>query len=201
MIPRKKKPCKGTGKAKNFTGCQEVTYLHRYGLCTQCFGEWLYSTGEGKEVLSKSIHKAQAPRKALEKAIETHKAEKGLATLLTNVKNVCHKYVRLRDEGKPCISCGTPYKSNFQAGHFYKAELFSTLRFNEYNINGQCEQCNLREEGNLNHYELNLPNRIGEDKFNEIKRLAIREKQTSHKWNREALKAIRIYYQQKIKNL
>ncbi len=200
-ISPKKKPCKGINKAKGFKGCGEVTYAHRYGLCTACFREWLYSTGEGKKVLYKALFKAQAPRKALERAIETHNEQKGLASLLTNVKNTCHTFVKLRDKGKPCISCQTPFKDNFQAGHYYKAELFSTLKFHEDNIHGQCEQCNLRLEGNLNNYELNLPGRIGEERFKELKRLAGIDKKVDHKWDRELLKAIRKLYQVKSKQL
>ena len=200
-ISPKKKPCKGINKAKDFKGCSEVTYAHRYGLCTACFREWLYSTGEGKKVLDKALIKAQAPRKELEKAIETHNQQKGLASLLTNVKNTCHTFVKLRDKGKPCISCGTPFNSEFQAGHYYKAENFSTIKFHEDNIHGQCEQCNLRLEGNLNNYELNLPNRIGEERFKELKRLAGIDKKVDHKWDRELLKSIRKLYQVKLKQL
>jgi len=200
-ISPKRKPCKGTNKAKNFKGCNELRYPHRYGLCKTCFGEWLYSTGEGEKILNKALNKAQAPRKSLEKAIETYKQEKGLASLLTNVKNTCHTFIKLRDKGKPCISCQTPFKENFQAGHYYKSELFSTLKFHEDNIHGQCEQCNLRLEGNLNNYELNLPERIGEVKFKELNRLAGMDKKIDHKWDRELLKAIRKIYQVKTKKI
>jgi hypothetical protein len=127
---------------------------------------------------------------------------KGLTTVLNSVKNACHKYIRERDKGKPCVSCGTQWHKDFHAGHYYKAEIFSSIKFNEYNINGQCVKCNIRKEGNLNDYEINLPNRIGIDSFKALKQLAILDrKQTNFKWDREELKRIRLYYNKKFKEI
>ena len=201
-IPPKKKECKkGTGKAKDFKGCNEFKYIHRYGLCSSCFGEWLYSSGEGKKLLYGAVNKAQKPRIELEAAIKEHEENKGLPSLLVNVRNVCHTYIKLRDKAKPCISCGNPWNKDFQAGHYYKAETFSTIKFNELNINGQCKQCNLRKDGNFGDYSLNLPRRIGQENFNEITRLADLHKKIDHKWDREELKKIRKEYNIKIKEL
>lgn len=139
--------------------------------------------------------------KELKVLAKKRKERIGLSTLLESVKNLCHEYIRIRDKGKPCISCKTPYHKDFQAGHFYKAELFSSLKFHEFNINGQCVQCNIRLEGNLNDYALNLPKRIGKDIVNGLEVIAHKERQQGFKWDREELKRIRKYYRDKIKNL
>lgn len=188
----KKKPCKE---------CSELTYYRKYGMCYGCYGEWLLNSEEGQEKLRKATLKATADRRAIEKGIQEKKDRKKLGGLLANVRNIVHEYIRLRDKGKPCISCGIPYKSDFQAGHFYKAELYSTLKFNEFNIHGQCQLCNLRKEGNLNEYDQNLPNRIGQDAYELLKEKAEEDKRTDHKWDREELNNIREYYKEKIKNL
>jgi len=201
-LPPKKKVCKkGTSKAKGFKGCNEFKYIHRYGLCSSCFGEWIYSSGEGKKLLNGALNKAQKPRKEMEQAIVAYNKEKGLPALLVNVRTVCHTYIKLRDNGKPCISCGTPWNKDFQAGHYFKAETFSTIKYNELNISGQCQLCNLRKDGNFGDYSLRLPKRIGQEKFNEITQLAEIDKKINHKWDREKLKEIRKYYQTKIKEL
>lgn len=201
MIQPKKKKCKGTGKAKGY-GCGDETYHRVYGLCKQkCYPDWLLNSEQGKIMLEKATLKATKPRRELEKAESEHNNRKGITTLLKSLKEVCHKYIRLRDEGKPCISCGTPWKSDFDAGHFYKSELYSNLRFNEHNIHGQCIQCNRREEGNLSQYLVNLPKRIGEWKFNLLKSEAENYKQQDFKWDREHLKKLKSYYTKKIKEL
>jgi hypothetical protein len=201
MIEIKSKPCKGTGKAKGF-GCGKLTKHRVYGIGKMCcYSDWLLNSENGKIHLEKITLKVTKPRKDFQKFKKERKERIGLASLLESVKTVCHKYIRLRDKGKPCISCQNPYQTNHQAGHFYKAELFSLVRFNEFNINGQCEQCNLRREGNESEYRINLPDRIGEANFNELNKLASFEKRTSHKWDRLNLIEIRNYYKQKIKEL
>lgn len=198
-IPIKNKKCKGTGIAKGY-GCGKPT-LHRiYGLGKMCcYSDWLLNSENGKIKLAKATLKATKPRRELEQAANVQKEEKGLASLLSSLKTVCHKYIRLRDEGKPCISCGTPYKTNFQAGHYFKSEIYSTIRFHELNINGQCEQCNMRKDGNVNGYSLRLPDRIGQESFEYITRLAELQKKTDFKWDREWLKNQRKHYNKLLK--
>tara|TARA_R110001606_G_scaffold398055_1_gene576200 strand:- start:8963 stop:9568 length:606 start_codon:yes stop_codon:yes gene_type:complete len=201
MLKPKQKKCKGTGKAKGF-GCGKLTAHRTYGLGKMCcWSKWLLESENGKEYLQKATLKVTAPRKEFEAFKKERKERIGLTALLESVKNVCHKYIRLRDENKPCISCQMPYQTNHQAGHFYKAELFSLVRFNEFNINGQCEQCNLRREGNESEYRINLPNRIGLENFKELNKIASFEKRTNHKWDRQNLIEIRNYYKKKIKEL
>lgn len=201
MIKPKPKPCKGIGIAKGY-GCGKITNNRKYGLGKMCcYPDWLLNSENGKIKLEKARLKASKPRREFEKFKKETKDRENITTLLKSVRNVCHKYIRLRDKGKACISCGMPYKENYQAGHFFKAELFSTIKFHEDNIHGQCEQCNLRKEGNESEYRIRLPKRIGIEKFNELIKLAEFDKRTTHKWDRESLKQIRAYYNQKIKDL
>jgi len=198
------KRCRGTSKDTIGLGCNELSEDRKLGLCmdvNKCYQKFLYGTEKGKARVERMTLKITKPRKELEIAIKEATDRKGITTLLKSLKNVCHKYIRLRDKGKPCISCRTPYKSDFQAGHFYKAELYSNLRFNENNINGQCMKCNERLEGNLNPYSINLPKRIGEWKYNVLKSEAEKYKQEDFKWDREHLKKLRSYYNNKIKEL
>lgn len=201
MIQNKPKACKGIGKAKGY-GCGKLT-LHRvHGLGKMCcYASWLYTSDAGKAKLSKAINQVQKPRLELEKAEKEKKERTGITTLIKSVVNVFHEYVRLRDKHKPCIACGTPWKEDFQASHFFKAELYSTLKFHEDNVHGGCVKCNIPLEGNLSPYAVNLPNRIGVERFEELNRLAALEKQTYFKWCREELREIRDKYKVKLKEL
>lgn len=135
----------------------------------------------------------------IEKAIEKKKENKKLGYLLENTKNKCHEFIRLRDKGLPCISCNNPYNNDFQAGHFYKAELYSNLKFDENNINGQCRQCNLRKEGNESGYRVGIIKRFGAEHLIKLDELAESYKKEDFKWDREQLNEIRDYYKQKLK--
>jgi hypothetical protein len=199
----KEKKCKGQGKAKSFKGCGKNTNVsfRKYGLCVKCYASFILDTDIGRVILAKATLKASEPRLKLEQAKLEKKNKNSLETLKMNVRNICHEFIRLRDKGKPCISCGQEWHSDFQAGHYYKAELFSTLKFNEYNIHGQCQGCNIRNEGNLSQYAVNLPKRIGSLNFESINLLADLDKQINFKWDRLELNKIRKEYQQKIKDL
>lgn len=201
MINPKEKPCKGTGKAKGY-GCGKMTAHRIYGLGKMCcYGDWLFNSVEGRKKLEAAKLIAAKPRLELEKFKKERNQSKSLAILLKSVRKVCHEYIRLRDKGKPCISCGTPWNQEFQAGHFYKAETFSSIKFHENNIHGQCPQCNIYKNGNESQYRVNLPERIGSEQFEHLEGLAALDKKLNHKWDREALNAIREYYKKKIKEL
>lgn len=189
----KEKKCKGINKAISFQGCGKLVNVafRKYGLCSSCYAEFLTETEVGKVILFKTINKVQKPRIELEKAHKEHKEKKGIAGALLITKTVVHAYVRKRDQGKNCISCGCNWNPEFEAGHHYSANSFTTLKFNLDNIAGQCFFCNNKLEGNFSNYALNLPKRIGVERYNELVRLASIDKQFSKVWNLENLKEIR----------
>lgn len=199
----KKKPCKSMGKSKGFEGCGEPQFNRKYGLgiVCGCYSKWLLETPEGQDLLKTHTLKATKTSRDFKVFEEEEARLKSIKWLLINTRNACHTYIKLRDEGKPCISCGMPYNTSFQAGHFYKAETFSNIKFNEFNINGQCKGCNLHKEGNESEYRVNLPKRIGQDAFDEINRLAREYKQSNFKWHKDELNKIRTHYINKAKEL
>lgn len=120
-----------------------------------------------------------------------------LPRLLKLTEAACNRYIRLRDEGKPCVSCGSD-KAN-QAGHYIAVNLSSFLRFDEFNINLQCPGCNLFKHGNPVAYRIELRKRIGEFELERLERDFLEKK--VHKWSRQSLMDIKEYYEQKIKTL
>jgi len=76
-----------------------------------------------------------------------------------------NKYIRLRDREKGCVSCGIPLNNRkFDAGHFY-ATTYEGLRFHEWNVHGQCVQCNQHEHSNPHEYRRRITNRITPDQL------------------------------------
>ena len=201
MVKIKEKPCKGMGKAKGFESCGYLFFKRTYGLCQKCYSKWLLTTPEGKEKLSKATLKATKPRRDLEKARAEKKEYKSLGWLLINTRTICHDYIKLRDKGKPCVSCNQPWSKDHQAGHWKKAELFSTLKFDERNIHNQCEGCNLFNDGNVQEYGNRIHLRIGREGKKELEHLAELDKQINFKWDRLQLVETRDYYKAKIKEL
>ena len=130
-------------------------------------------------------------KKVLKEKLET------VTSLAVKAQKVFNTYIRLRDEGKPCISCKTPYKKNFQAGHYFSAGFHWSVRYNENNCFGQCIRCNMYLSGNLQQYSVNILERITPDQLEE---LSIKSQKTI-KYSKEELINIRLLYQQKIKIL
>jgi hypothetical protein len=137
----------------------------------------------------------------IEILVKKKKERIALGTLMGYTKTKVHKYVRERDKGKRCISCGCTYSEDFDAGHFYPSSQFSAIKFDLDNIHGQCIQCNRYKEGNFENYSLNLPNRIGIDNYNKLVKRAKNSKKVVKKWNREELKAIQREINIKMKQL
>lgn len=199
MIEPKEKRCSGTGLAKGY-GCGKMTKYRVHGLCTKdCYPEWLMNSENGKLKMQRAMLKVSKPRMDLEAAKEERDERRKISNYLQSAKDSCHAFIRERDKGLNCVSCGNPWHEDFQAGHLYKAELFSTLKFDEKNISGQCRRCNLFNDGNESGYRVGIINRYGVDHLNYLDEKAAIEKQINHKWERHELQKIRIDYIQKLR--
>lgn len=110
-----------------------------------------------------------------------------LPKLLKKTEEVFNAYIRKRDEGLPCISCGkVKDKRNIQAGHYAPVKGNSNVRFNEWNVNGECDYCNGFDEFHLIGYRKNLINKIGLKAVEWIEENRNKPK----KWTREELNEI-----------
>jgi len=89
-----------------------------------------------------------------------------------------NKFIRERDKGQMCISCGQRLREgNIDAGHLWSAGGHSNVRFNEFNVNAQCSRpCNKDKSGDINNYRLGFIERYGVDKLNELDLIAKIEK-------------------------
>jgi len=104
-------------------------------------------------------------------------------------------YIRARD-GKICISCGTT-KPDIQycAGHYRTRGAASHLRYNEDNVNSQCnKKCNLERSGAISDYRPALIAKIGIERVE-----ALENNNQAHTWTIEELKAIKSEYKAKLK--
>jgi hypothetical protein len=120
-----------------------------------------------------------------------------LPKLLKETEALCNRYVRLRDAGKPCVSCGGYH--TLQAGHYIAVGQCSFTRFNEFNVNGQCGGCNGPKGGNAIPYRIELRKRIGDFELEKLERDFIENRR--YKWGRQELEEMKEYYRNKIADL
>lgn len=72
-----------------------------------------------------------------------------------------NKFIRLRDDKLPCISCGRFHNGQYHAGHYLTVGAHPELRFDENNCHKQCSVCNNHLSGNLLNYRAALISKIG----------------------------------------
>lgn len=112
----------------------------------------------------------QEKRKAKEKAElrkvdrEKLKALKTRSEWLKELQVIFNRFIRLRDAGLPCISCGAldDGSRQMQAGHYKTVGAHPALRFDEKNCHSQCSRCNNFLSGNLLPYRVALIAKVGQ---------------------------------------
>lgn len=128
-----------------------------------------------------------------------------LPKLKAKLQEVFNEYIRLRDKGERCISCGLRNYSNpnayLQAGHYYPVSGYDGLRFDEDNVHGECARCNCFDESHLIGYGENLIKKIGQERYDALKQRAADYKKNGYKWSRAELLEKIEYYKAKIKEL
>lgn len=112
-----------------------------------------------------------------------------------------NRYVRLRDAGKGCISCGADCSAASvggvgDAGHFRSRGSAPHLRFDERNCHLQCKRCNRYLSGNVADYRVGLIERIGLDAVR-----ALECDQAGRDHSIDALKSIKAEYRAKARDL
>ena len=185
MIERKPKKCKGTGKAKGY-GCGDPCFPHRYGLCLNCFKEWLFGTEAGKEVLNATRIQAKkkAKTEAEKQARKETKAKKEAARNKSYFEKLLQKevneIVRIIDTEKGCISCthgwGGKVTRQFHAGHRISVGSNPTLRYHFSNIFKQCSICNNYKSGNERAFDAGILKIYGAANLDIIQSLPVRFK-------------------------
>ena len=83
--------------------------------------------------------------------------------LTKKAQRAFNRFIRARDRGKPCISCGREYDyrpNQWDAGHFISVGSDPSRRFDPRNCHGQCKKCNRFKSGNAVGYERGLVERF-----------------------------------------
>ncbi|PVX61261.1 recombination protein NinG [Paraburkholderia unamae] len=120
-----------------------------------CSLEWARKVAAQKAARAK-----RDERKSLREALEKAKT-RGMH--LRELQTAFNAWIRQRDAGLPCISCGraASWRGQWDAGHYRSVGSNPASRFDPFNVNKQCGPCNVHLSGNLIAYRVGLVRKIG----------------------------------------
>lgn len=117
----------------------------------------------------KDVNQEKAQKALKQVELQQHRADKERVKPKGHhakaAQTAFNAWVRLRDHGEPCISCGTTADIQYAAGHYKPSGSNPALRFEPLNVHKQCNMtCNMAKSGNLIPYRVALIEKIGQDK-------------------------------------
>jgi Bacteriophage Lambda NinG protein len=121
------------------------------------------------------------------------------------LKTALHDYVRQRDYGKPCISCGGQIAWGSgttggvcDAGHYMSVGAHANLQFEPSNIHAQCKHCNSvkGKGGNYAEYRKGLIARCGLAHVE-----ALECDNEPRKYSKDKLRELTVFYRAELKKL
>ena len=109
------------------------------------------------------LEQAQEKRKKETRRMRREFNDKDRSYQLKKAQESFNAYIRERDKGMPCISCGRYHEGQYHAGHYKTVKAHPELRFEPLNAAKQCSACNNHLSGNIANYREGLLNRIGQE--------------------------------------
>lgn len=136
--------------------------------CIACAAE--VGKAQREKDRAKALAKQKAERTKAEKEGRQRRRAKRIelktkSQWRSEAQTAFNKYVRLRDAGKPCISCGRlpeqKLGGTMDCGHYRTRGAARHLSFNLHNTAAQCVYCNRDRAGAQKAFEQGLIERIG----------------------------------------
>lgn len=195
--------CEGGGvikaKAPKLKVCKvcKTKFTPRMAMAVLCRWECAQSLAASIRGKAEKVRLVKEKRETREK-LDAMRTKPQLVALAQKAFN---GFVRARDAGKPCISCGTPLPDTavggaFDCGHYRSVGSAVHMRFVEDNAHGQCKHCNLHLAGNHVAYRAGLIARIG------VRAVELLESdQTLRKYTKEGLIEIARHYNAEARRL
>lgn len=179
MRPKKCKVCRA-----EFTPTKPMQ-----SVCTTACALSMVAAKKAKAAISAKTAERKETKAKLEKL-------KSRADWAREAQAAFNRWVRLRDAGKPCISCQRHHAGQIHAGHFLSRGARPELAYEPLNCHAQCAPCNTHLSGNIALYRKNLVRLIGPDKVEWLEG----PHEPKH-FSVDDLKAIRDTYRSKAKEL
>ena len=150
-----------------------------------------------ERLLAKAVRaQAEDAKNAAKRDRERRMEVKPLSYWMKLAQSAFNAWVRARDAGQPCISCGRFHQGQNHAGHYRPAGSNPELRFEPDNCHLQCAPCNSHLSGNLSKYRPALIAKIGLERVEWLE-----GHHEPKRYRKEDYQAIEAEYKAKLKEL
>lgn len=174
--------------------CRECGKEFMPAMTTQTACSPLCAIAQGKKkVIKDKAYKQRQERKESRARIESVQP---LSYYHKKAQSAFNGFIRARDAGQPCISCGRNTGAKMNAGHYRTVGASKETRYDENNCHLQCEHCNSYLSGNIGEYRPRLIEKIGQEAFDKLM-----GPHPAKKWTREELEFLAAEYRQKTRDL
>lgn len=126
-------------------------------VCGVACAKELAASIRGKAEKQAAIKQRKADRERKEKL-------KSRSELAREAQAAFNSWIRLRDAGRACISCGRRHEGQYHAGHYLSVGARPELRYEPLNVWKQCSPCNTHLSGNAVLFRQALVREIGLDR-------------------------------------
>lgn len=162
---------------------------------TECVSAWADTrAAKAERAQAKAIKTAAKEDRELTK--RRKEKLKGRQDWAKDAQTAFNAFIRSRDEGQPCISCGRHHQGQYHAGHYLSVGARPELRYTEINAHRQCAPCNNHLSGNAILFRVGLIKKIGVE--------AVEWLEGPHelpKWSIDDYREIRDFYREKLKSI
>lgn len=174
--------------------CRECGKKFKPRMTTQTSCSPICAIAQGKKKVAKDKQESQkVERKESRARVESVQP---LSYYHKKAQAAFNGFIRERDAGQPCISCGRNTGAKMNAGHYRTVGASKETRYDEDNCHLQCEHCNSYLSGNIGEYRPRLIEKIGQERFDRL--VGPHE---PNKWTREELIALAEHYRKKTRDL
>lgn len=128
---------------------------------------------------------------------------KGVTEWQKEAQAAFNRYIRWRDFGKECASCGAALSgsSNYLTGsavdasHYRSRGAAAHLKFNVFNVHAACTRCNRQLSGNAVEFRIRLIKRIGLERVERLE-----SDNTPRKFTIEYLRRVKAIFTRRARN-
>ncbi|MGL4349816.1 MAG: recombination protein NinG [Plesiomonas shigelloides] len=175
--------------------CKQCAEYHPEETGIKVPAGWFCSHAHAIELACEKAMKASQKKKSAESRARKMNV-KPIGYWMKRAQAAFNAWVRARDVGLPCISCGRYHAGQYHAGHYRPAGSNPELRFEPENCHSQCAPCNSHLSGNLTAYRPALIAKIGLERVEWLE-----GPHEPRRYRREAYQAIESEYKSKLKQL